>query len=100
MTIELDGMVERSYRCFRLQEAAKRDVTSLQNWLDGTGCISRDETAFLDKEGDLASLASPPDEAIASFEPLIEQIVMRLCKLFKKVSIQPGNATQCGSSTL
>lgn len=86
MTIEVDSMMQQGYQCFRLQNPAERDVTSLRNWLHGTRCIDREETAFLDKGADLANLASPHDEAIASLEPLIQWCVIQMCRLLKKVS--------------
>jgi hypothetical protein len=79
-------MIERSYRVFALPDAPERDIGSIQNWIEGTGCIARDESAFLEKENDLFNLASPRDYAIANLEPVIETIVMYFCKWLKKVS--------------
>jgi hypothetical protein len=40
-------------------EAAKpRDISSLQNWVDGNGCIAREETAYLARHKDLLSVVS------------------------------------------
>jgi hypothetical protein len=79
-------MIERNCRVFALQDAPKRDIGSIQNWIEGTGCIARDESAFLEKENDIVNLASPRDYAIANLEPVIETIVMYFCKWLKKVS--------------
>ena len=89
VSLRTDGMIERSHRVFALQDASVRDIGSIQNWIEGTGCVAREETAFLEREDDLVNLASPRDYAIASLEPVIETIVMYLCKWFKRVSRLP-----------
>ena len=78
-------MIERSHQIFCLQDAAKRDIDSLRNWTIGTGCIARKEIGFLDKVGDLANLMGPRDNAIATFEPGVEMLLMKLCHWFGMV---------------
>jgi hypothetical protein len=51
-----------------LDAAEARDVQSLQNWLDGTGCVAREETAYLTHTRELASLAPVRDSALLRIE--------------------------------
>ena len=78
-------MIERNHMVFGLQDAAKRDIVCLRNWTMGTGCIARKEIEFLDKGRDLANLMGPRDNAIATFEPGVEMLLMKLCHWFGMV---------------
>lgn len=78
-------MVERTRRVLSLSDSLPAEIDNLRNWLDATGCISQRETEFLDDEGDLANLASPPDNAIAYTESLIEGGMYWLDRFFGKV---------------
>lgn len=68
-----------------LEAAPKRDISSLRNWVVGTGCLAREETEYLERESDLLSVASPIDDALGCLEPFVEDIMMRLCTIFGKV---------------
>jgi hypothetical protein len=65
--------------------ASSRDVTSLQNWLDQTGCLTREESAYLDKPNDLISLASSSDSALKRLENWIEDQLIQYHKGFRAV---------------
>jgi hypothetical protein len=52
--------------------ASHRAVASLQNWVDGNGCIAREETAYLARAEDLLCVVSPDDNAVSSLGTLIE----------------------------
>jgi len=80
---DYDEFVVRSSQMLKLDFASSRDVTSLTNWLDGNGCVAREEAAYLYSSGDLASLASPSDNAIAQLENWVEDRVARCYKKFK-----------------
>ena len=69
----------------RFNPAPARDVLSLQNWVDGTGNLSRDETAYLENERELISLDPSSDSAIKKLENWVEDQLIRRCKGFRAV---------------
>jgi hypothetical protein len=85
--LETDGLVERTSRMFSLGEARDGDITSLQNWLDGTGCLAREERAYLAaNHSELVSLAPVADNATLQLETWVEMRLARLCRRFRKGS--------------
>lgn len=62
-----------------------REVESLQNWLDGNGCLARDETAYLTHHRELVSLAPISDNATLQFESWVEDKLIRFSRAFRKV---------------
>jgi hypothetical protein len=69
-----------------IDPAEARDIGSLQNWLNGTGCVARDETAYLAHSKELASLAPFRDSALARLEVWVEYALIRFYRGFRKVS--------------
>jgi len=69
------------------EPAKPRDVRSLQNWVNGNGCLSWDETEYLNHCRDLRSLVPLEDGAAAGFEAWLEDKVFRLLRKFNNVSI-------------
>jgi len=65
--------------------AEGRDVRSLQNWLDGTGCLAREETAYLAHSRELVSLAPAGDNAVLQLEAWVEDKLIRFDRGFRKV---------------
>jgi len=65
--------------------ANPREVESLQNWLEGTGCIDEDETSYLERRGDLVSLASSHDHAMKRLEDWVEDRLVQHYKGFRAV---------------
>ena len=43
----IDRFTERIHRILSLDPAKPRDIQSLQNWLNGTGCLAREESVYL-----------------------------------------------------
>ena len=68
-----------------LNPAPRRDVQSLQNWLDGTGCLAREETEYLTHQRELVSLAPAGDSALLQLEAWIEDNLIRFYRGFRKV---------------
>jgi hypothetical protein len=58
--------------------AKPRDVRSLQNWVNGNGCLSWEETEYLTHCNDLRSIAPLEDGAAARFEAWVEDSLVRL----------------------
>ncbi len=65
--------------------AQPRDIESLQNWLDSTGCLAREESAYLTYNRELVSLAPAGDSAMMQLEAWVEDKVIRLWPGFQKV---------------
>jgi hypothetical protein len=65
--------------------AQHRDVESLQKWLDGNGCLTQEESAYLSYHGELVSLASAGDSATLQLEAWVEDRLIRLWRNFRKV---------------
>ncbi|KAF4961384.1 hypothetical protein FSARC_10200 [Fusarium sarcochroum] len=74
---DYDDFVEKTSRTLNFSAAEARDAQSLKNWLDGNGCLARDETAWLGHERDLFSLVPTVDNAVTRFENWIEDRAAR-----------------------
>jgi len=67
-----------------LSPAQQRDVESLKNWLDGNGCLTREESVYLAHHGELVALAPAGDSAILQLEAWVEDRLIRLWRNFRK----------------
>jgi len=67
-----DALLERNRQVLSFEAALDRDVANLQNWVDGNGCIAREETAYLARAEDLLSVISPDDNAVMWLRALVE----------------------------
>ncbi|KAK3936714.1 hypothetical protein QBC46DRAFT_461337 [Diplogelasinospora grovesii] len=81
---DYDQFAERTHRMLSFGSAEGRDVRSLQNWLDGTGCLAREETAYLTHSRDLVSLAPAGDNAVLQLETWVEDKLIRFYRGFRK----------------
>ena len=70
---------------FKLATAEAR--TSLQTWVNGTGCLAREETAYLEYEKDLIGLGPSGDEINTKLETWVEWNLIRIFKSFRKVCV-------------
>ena len=84
-----DSFLDRTYKILSFDHAPTRDVLSLQNWVDGTGCLSREETEYLKQGQELMSLAPPSDGAMKQFEDWVEDLFIRYYKDFRTVGLRP-----------
>jgi hypothetical protein len=80
-----DSFIERSTRAINSGLANPRDVQSLQNWVNGNGCLSWGETEYLTHCNDLQSLADSQDRAVTRSESLVENALVRMLKYFRNV---------------
>ncbi|KAK4690873.1 hypothetical protein P7C71_g6014, partial [Lecanoromycetidae sp. Uapishka_2] len=85
---EYDTLVERSHRISSLESAKQRDIASLRNWIAGTACVAREETAYLSHPSDLINISSPKDHASDRLETLLEESLMRFWKGFRGVVVR------------
>lgn len=81
---KVDQFVERTSRILSFGPAHRRDVESLQNWVDGTGYLARDETAYLGHD-EVISLAPVRDNGILKLEIWVEDKLIRWWPRFSKV---------------
>ncbi|RAH47766.1 uncharacterized protein BO95DRAFT_430108 [Aspergillus brunneoviolaceus CBS 621.78] len=84
---EYDTMLQQSQWVQSLSDSSARDIQSLQNWVQGTGCIAREEREYLDHGQDLASLVTPPDIAVERTLPLLEDFLCFLQRTSRRVCI-------------
>jgi hypothetical protein len=82
-------MMRDYYHAMRLPAASQQDITSIQNYLDGTGSIAVEESAFLSHPHDLANLIGALDNAATSIESLIERAAFRLSSPIRKLTFLP-----------
>jgi hypothetical protein len=80
-----DQFAERTYRMLSFGRAEERDVRSLQNWLDGTGCLAREEIEYLAQHRELVSLAPVSDNAVVQLETWVEDKLIRFCRGIRSV---------------
>lgn len=81
----LDALIERNRQTLNLEAANIRDISSLQNWVDGNACLARQETAYLAHHEDLLSVAPPKDQSVTRFEAWVEDALIRSSRYFHKV---------------
>ncbi|KAK3983803.1 hypothetical protein QBC44DRAFT_338052 [Cladorrhinum sp. PSN332] len=81
---DYDQFIERTSRILSFDPARQRDVESLQNWVDSTGCLAREETAYLAHRHKLVSLAPVDDSAMVQLEAWIEDKLIRFWPNFRK----------------
>jgi hypothetical protein len=65
--------------------AQRRDIESLQNWLDGNGSLAEEESAYLGHHEDLVSLAPAGDNATLQLETWVEAGLIQLWRKFSMV---------------
>lgn len=80
MIDKIDALIERNYRILKLETARPRNVMSLQNWINGNGCVAREETAYLARSEELASVADTDDTVMTWLETIVEDSLTRLCR--------------------
>ncbi|KAI3328377.1 hypothetical protein F4824DRAFT_493216 [Ustulina deusta] len=84
---DYDSFIERTHQVLSLSPASPRDNASLTNWLNGTNCVSRQETEYLCYKEDLISLTGPGDRATSQLEVWIEDKFIDYYPRFRTVII-------------
>ncbi|CAH0046003.1 unnamed protein product, partial [Clonostachys solani] len=80
---EYDRYLERTNRVLSLCPAQERDVHSLRNWVNGTGSLAREETAYLSSR-ELVSLAPLGDNATVKLEAWVENLFIKFYAGFRR----------------
>lgn len=78
-------MVGRNAQILGRMPASQRDISSLRNWVNLTGSISRDETTFLE-ENDMMTASSSGNDALAVIEPKIEDVFVGIHGFLSRVN--------------
>lgn len=78
---EYDELVARNHQMLSFESPRPKAVSSLQNWIKGTGSIARRESEYLNHSSDLLGAVVTDDTVIAWLEQLTERIFIffRLC---------------------
>ncbi|ODM21461.1 hypothetical protein SI65_02305 [Aspergillus cristatus] len=71
-----DELVERSARVARLTQAQRRDVEGLRKWVDGNGCIAREESRYLGHGEDLFTFSSEDKDPLSRLERSVEDALV------------------------
>jgi hypothetical protein len=88
LTLWTDALVERNSKILSYIPARPRDIRSLQNWINGTACLARDETTYLTNYNDLTHVTSPCDDGLAErLETWIEDKLVYISSVLRKVRI-------------
>ena len=66
--------------------AKPKAILSLQNWVNGNGCLAREETAYLEQNNELIRVHTSDDGAIERLETWIDNKLIQIYNLFGKVS--------------
>ncbi|KAH8696770.1 hypothetical protein GQ44DRAFT_694713 [Phaeosphaeriaceae sp. PMI808] len=80
---DYDSLIARNRQILSFEAATPRAVLNLQNWTNGTGCIARQETEYLNWSDDLLCVASTDDTVMIWLEMFVERI-NRACQYFRK----------------
>lgn len=82
----IDELLERNVRILQLPAASTGNVTSLLNWVQGTGSIARSDTTFLHKQ-DLCAVGGSGNHGLVLIESVVTQMLATLYKCLWKVVI-------------
>lgn len=83
---KIDKLIERNHRILSLETARPRNVSSLRNWINGNGCVAREETAYLARSEELANVVDSDDTVMTWLETLVEDSLTRLRRCLRQVS--------------
>lgn len=80
---DADSFLERHQRTLNLETSPSRAILSLKNWDENTGALASKETKYLDRKGDLFSLAADNSTWLERNLALLLQNVNQKFKLDK-----------------
>lgn len=82
-----DELVERSARVSRFTQAQRRDVEELRRWVDGNGCIAKEESRYLGHGKDLFTFSSEDEDPLSRLERSVEDALVPFFRSYYKVSL-------------
>jgi hypothetical protein len=68
------------------QSPQPRDTANLRNWIENTGCLAREETAYLGSDDDLLCVAIQSESLLVRLELLLERLWIFWCEYVGRVS--------------
>jgi hypothetical protein len=80
-----DIMIRDYHFALRLPNAAPRDINSIKGWINGTDCIARAESQFLEEQDDMTNLGGTIDHAVTCIEIVVETIAFGFAARLRKV---------------
>ncbi|CAG8953484.1 hypothetical protein HYFRA_00010234 [Hymenoscyphus fraxineus] len=86
---EYDMMLEQSSKALAYPASTERDINSLSNWVEGTSCLARQDSSYLDHKDDLMNLTGPVDNAITRTESVVEDSMFGLRYYLLRVRANP-----------
>ncbi|KAF3064949.1 hypothetical protein GL218_02145 [Daldinia childiae] len=95
---DYDEYLERHQRALYFESAPQRAISNLRNWISGTGCVARNETAYLEHDEDLVSLATSEDFLVTWLEAQTGNIRVCLNKLLINSGLKSPPDAQSGVS--
>lgn len=81
----VDELVERSARVFRYTQARRWDIEGLKKWVEGNGCIAKEESRYLGYGKDLFTFSSE-DDPLSRLERSVENALVPFLRSYYKVS--------------
>ena len=86
MVVMADELVERSARVYRFTQAQRRDVNGSRNWVDGNGCIAREESRYLAHGEDLFTFSLEDQDPLSRLERSVEDALIPFLRSYYKVN--------------
>ncbi|KAK5651860.1 hypothetical protein OQA88_11629 [Cercophora sp. LCS_1] len=72
---EYDASILRSNQVLGFESPEPQHVLSLRNWLEGNGCIAREESRFLEHSDDLFTLSRSNDGVVSWLERIVSKLL-------------------------
>ncbi|KAI0894895.1 CHAT domain-containing protein [Annulohypoxylon nitens] len=99
---DYDSFLGKTHQILNMKTASPQDIKSLQNWLDGTGGLSGNETTFLDQRRDLTTLVSSEDDTTKDLETWVEKKFIKYYPGFRELAAHDASSNTkvyiyCGS---
>ncbi|EAQ92079.1 predicted protein [Chaetomium globosum CBS 148.51] len=85
LMMSYDALLEKTARAMAYNSASPRAVASLQNWVNGNRCITREETAFLHHLDDLIEICPTSDDIFVKLESWVEDGLLHFYKGFRQL---------------
>ncbi|KAI4217626.1 MAG: hypothetical protein LQ351_000222 [Letrouitia transgressa] len=79
-----DALLDQNFKVLAHEDPRLGDVANLQNWVDNTSSIIKEEVAYLLQTKDLMTMLSPKDYALARLTLFSEKILRKLYRLCRK----------------
>lgn len=89
-----DELVERSARVASYTQTQERDVEGLRKWVDGNGCIAKEESRYLGHGKDLFTFSSEDEDPLSRLERSVEDALVSFFRGYYKVSLGFYHHTQ------